>query len=221
MEQGAGRAKIRTVNVQRWRNGAILSVGLAVAVVAVWVLANSKSGLQNALIAVAAVVSASTAVFLASRGGVASRGDQRAAHVALGMHMKAWPHVHLFRTPGNDGDPWTWHVTIGRGKEAARIVLRWNLDGRQCEADTDRLEEGKVWSHPSYLDASVAAENARHHIGSIAIEWEDGAGYLRWRSRVEIAPGSSRGTPAVDDGRIGFVESEIPLVNNAEPVPLL
>jgi hypothetical protein len=204
-----------------WRGAAILIAGVGLVVAAVWVVANSKSGLQNALIAVGAIITALATAWATYR---ATRSedplDSGEARVALGLHMRAWPHVHLFRTPGREGDPWMWVVTLGQGKEAARLELQWNVGGRPCTTSLDRLDAGQVWTHPSYLEPSIQAVDIRNQLGSVSIEWEDAAHYLRWRSLVEIAPGSSRGTPMPDGDTVRFVESDVPFVNNGEPEPL-
>jgi hypothetical protein len=85
--------------------------------------------------------------------------------------MHAWPHVHLFRTPGREGDPWMWVVTLGQGKEAARLELRWNVGGRPCTTPLDRLDAGQAWTHPSYLEPSIQAIDICNHLGSVSIEW--------------------------------------------------
>jgi hypothetical protein len=140
--------------------------------------------------------------------------------MAVARHMRAWPHVHLFRTPGHPGDPWMWIIALGQGLEAARLRLQWNVDGRQCEASYDRLGRDQIWSNPSFLDRGLDAIDIRGHLGSISIEWEDPAHYMRWRSLIDIAPGVARGTPALSGDVTGFVEQDIPFVNNGQPFPV-
>jgi hypothetical protein len=113
-----------------------------------------------------------------------------------------------------------WIITLGQGLEAVRLRLQWNVDGRQCEATYDRLGRDQVWKHPSFLSSNLDAIDIRSHLGSVSMEWEDPAHYVRWRSLVEIAPGSSRGTPAPNGDEADFVEQDVPFVNNGQPLPL-
>jgi hypothetical protein len=112
-----------------------------------------------------------------------------------------------------------WIITLGQGLEAVRLRLQWNVD--QCEASYDRLSSDLIWSHPSFLSSDVDAVDIRGHLRSISIEWEDPAHYMRWRSAVDVAQGSSRGVPAPNGGEVfGFVAQDLPLINNDQPLPI-
>jgi hypothetical protein len=198
------------------RTALTVGAGGVVVVAAIWLVAASNSALQTSLGVVAAVASAAAAIWVAWRSGDSSASHD--ARMAMALHMKAWPHVHLFRTPGRDGDPWMWIVTLGQGLEAAKLRLQWNVDGRQCDVAYERLGPDQIWTHPSYIDGQLGASDIRSHVGSISIEWEDPAHCQRWRSLVEIAPGASRGTPAPNGDGSGFLEQDVPFVNNRQPI---
>jgi hypothetical protein len=199
-------------------------VALLAAILFVWWLSGRSTSLQAAVAATGAVVAAGATAWSAYQSRLAagaSAAAARDARLALALRDRPWPFVSLWRWPGNEGSPWQWVVYLGQGKKATDLRMRWSVDGRQRQQSRAWLEGQDLWRHDAFLDSGVRAADVRSHIAAVEVEWQDPDGRMRWRSEIEIVEGASRGTPSpftpLDSG---FIEQEIPLVNNGEPSPV-
>lgn len=138
--------------------------------------------------------------------------------MALALQDRSWPHVNLWRESGVEGRAWRWYVTIGTGLSATGLQMSWTVDGRRREAASPHLEAGQVWDHPAFVDAATDALELIDRVGSIAIEWQDRQGLMRWRSEVQISEGASEGWPAPYGDALAGTASRVPFVNNGDPV---
>lgn len=140
--------------------------------------------------------------------------------MALALQDRAWPHVHLWRQDGVEGRPWHWYVTLDADGSATELRMNWTIDGQRREAAYPRLEAGHIWDHLAFVSDNTVAADLVDRVGSIAIEWQDSRGLMRWRSEVQIAEGVSVGTPAPYGVELARSPSLVPFVNNGDPVPL-
>src|SRR5439155_527246 len=94
-----GVRRFRTLLHRRRRGVVVVCAGGVVTTLAVWLVVHSNSAMQASLAGASAGAWAITAVWAAARDG--DSAVSRDARRTLCMNMRAWPDVHLFRTPGN------------------------------------------------------------------------------------------------------------------------
>lgn len=168
--------------------------------------------------ALMAALATAWAAYEAHSAAMTSAASSRDARMALALHDRSWPHVHLWPEQGQGGQPWTWYVTLGSGAAASDLQLIWTVDGQIRQARRPDLHDGETWDAPSYVPMDVGAVDLRRRVGSVEIQWQDKNGLMRWRSSIEIAEGVSRGCPAPYAVQLGTEEVEIPHVNNGTPI---
>ncbi len=209
----------------KWSRSRLAMMILIVVIVVVgltWALAIVSEAWRNAVIATAGVIAASAtawAAYEARRAAMASASSARDARLALALHNRPWPHVHLVHENGVEGVPWKWYITMSSQSAAALLRLTWTLDGQGKFATHERLTRGEIWEQETFLPAIIAASNAAQHLASVTLEWEDDDKLMRWRSAVEVTTLAPEGAFNPYGSSNSFATSYVVSINNNPPRP--